>query len=125
MRDEPGMDGPGPALPGEGRIEVEVDPEIFDLVPIFLEKRRQDLNELRVALEEADQETIRALGHKMKGMGGSYGFHHVSRVGIALEEAAEEGALARVSPWLDGLEDYLNRVEAVEGDPEDLEEWEY
>jgi hypothetical protein len=41
------------------------------------------------ALEKQDFETIRILGHTMKGTGGGYGFDTISEMGRALEEAAK------------------------------------
>ena len=72
------------------KIIVKVDEEIEDLVPGFLENRANDLKLLRNALQAKDYETIRSLGHRMKGSGGGYGFDAITDLGHGLEEASRE-----------------------------------
>lgn len=107
-----------PEMQGTGAIPVEVDPEILDLVPIFLENRRSDLTSLREALESGDTEVVEELGHRLKGMGGGYGFEYVSRAGAAMEKLAAHGRLDDVGAWVDALAEYLERVEPRKGPAE-------
>ncbi len=67
---------------------VAVDPDLQDLVPGFLENRRKDAAALDRAAQAKDLSTVRLLGHRMKGDGGGYGFHEISKIGDALEQAA-------------------------------------
>jgi len=110
MSERPDEDRPEP-LPEEGPIPVRVEAEIADLVPRFLENRRGDLEALREALAAGDATTVEELGHRMKGIGGGYGFEYVSTAGAAMEEAARAGRLDDARPWIEGLADYLERVE--------------
>lgn len=100
-------------VPGVGAIVVPVDAEIEDLVPAFLANRRQDVTALQTAVADGDADTVRAVGHRLKGMGGGYGFDYITMVGAALERAALDGRLDEAPPWIDGLRDFLARVEAV------------
>ena len=38
------------------------------------------------ALEQSDLETVRVLGHSMKGSGASYGFEGLTTIGASLED---------------------------------------
>ena len=71
-----------------GKIIVYVDADIEDLVPGFLERRHLDIGLMLDALAIEDYETVRDLGHSIKGVGGFYGFDRITEIGQALEEAA-------------------------------------
>lgn len=66
---------------------ARIDAEIADLLPGYLERRRDDVRVLRAALAERDFATVQLLGHRMKGSGGSYGIPGLSAVGGRLERA--------------------------------------
>jgi HPt (histidine-containing phosphotransfer) domain-containing protein len=63
------------------RVTVKVDPDLIDLIPDFLTRKRADLQTLKGAVESGDLATIAALGHKIKGEGGSFGFDAMSEIG--------------------------------------------
>jgi len=67
---------------------VRVVPSLAELVPGFLESRRQDIAAIAVALERLDYDDIRILGHNMKGSGAGYGFSRITQIGASLEHAA-------------------------------------
>ncbi len=98
--------------PGE-KIIVHVDADLEDLIPGFLENRRQDVKSIIDALEKTDYETIRVLGHSMKGAGGGYGFDTITDIGRHLEGAAKEGNSAEIRKWVNELSVYLERIEVV------------
>ena len=54
----------------------------------------------------------------MKGIGGGYGFQYVSRAGAAMEDAARENRLDDARRWIEGLADYLERVEVEPAEEE-------
>src|SRR5437667_10953910 len=80
---------PAAAQPDLERRVVEPDPDLIDLIPDYLEHRRQDLLAMTHALEQSDLETVRVLGHSMKGCGASYGFEGPTTIGASLEDAAK------------------------------------
>ena len=51
------------------KIVIHVPVEVEDLIPSFLKKRRKDIRLMREALARQDYESIRVIGHDMKGMG--------------------------------------------------------
>ena len=58
----------------ENIISVYIEPGLEEIVPGFLENRRRDVQTLETALQQHDLNTIRVIGHRMKGDGGGYGF---------------------------------------------------
>jgi len=97
----------------DGKILVQVDPDLSDLIPGFLDNRRKDITTMQEALERDDFETVRLLGHSMKGAGGGYGFDAITDIGAVLEEAAKDRNPAAVRQGLRDLAAYLDRVEVV------------
>ena len=95
------------------RALVQVDAEIEDLVPIFLENRREDIRGMLTALDQGDYETIQSFGHNMKGVGGSYGFDFITEIGGLLEQGAKVRHSAEIRELVLELSTYLEHVEVV------------
>lgn len=95
------------------KIVVRVDADLEDLIPGYLQNRRQDVDSILQALEKRDFETIRVLGHTMKGTGGGYGFDTITEVGSGLEEAAKEADLPSIRQQAAALFAYLQAMEVV------------
>jgi HPt (histidine-containing phosphotransfer) domain-containing protein len=104
---------PTPDTTSPDRITVSIDRDLEDIVPIFLANRRKDVRTLRESVQRKDFETIRMLGHRMKGDGGGYGFHTVSEIGGALEFAAGRHDSPAIERLTHQLEDFLARVSVV------------
>ena len=93
------------------KIKVVVDKELEDLIPVFLNNRRKEVQTLRAAAAAADFEQLRQLGHRMKGVGNSYGFEQVSIFGREIEEGARGTDRGAIERCIATYEDYLERVE--------------
>jgi HPt (histidine-containing phosphotransfer) domain-containing protein len=50
-------------------IVVEVESDLEELIPLFLEQRRKDVAAMAQALESGDFEALRVTGHGMAGAG--------------------------------------------------------
>jgi HPt (histidine-containing phosphotransfer) domain-containing protein len=98
---------------GSGRVMVSVDPDLQDLVPGFLENRRKDAAALDQAAQAKDLSTVRLLGHRMKGDGGGYGFHEISKIGNALEQAAIREDWNTIRQKTADLMSFLGQVDVV------------
>ena len=94
-------------------INVTVAKDLEDLVPTFMKNRGKELEALRVALAGGDFEQMRQLGHRMKGVGISYGFDKVSLLGKQIEDGAKAGDRAGLDARLVEYADYLARVKIV------------
>ena len=95
------------------RQQIEIEEDLRDLVPNFLEHKRADLGTIRTAINQKDYATISQIGHKMKGEGGSFGFDGVTALGSVLEQAALNKDLVSANHTLDELAQYLDSIEVV------------
>lgn len=95
-------------------IVIRVEEEIMDLIPAYLENRRSDVGRLEQALEQEDFETVRDLGHSMKGSGGGFGMDRISEMGMELEEAGKAMDPDGAARALSDLREYLDRVTVLE-----------
>ena len=104
-----------PARPDteQEKIVIEIDPDLEAIVPGFLANRRRDLTTIESCLKQGDLETIRLLGHRMKGDGGGYGFDRISTIGHHLEEAALTKDLITLQHQQEHLRNFLARVTVV------------
>ena len=91
--------------------KVTVAKDLADLIPVFMKNRRKELDALRVALAAADFEQLRQLGHRMKGVGNSYGFARVSTIGKYIEDGARSSDRAALQASITEYNDYLSKVE--------------
>ena len=89
---------------------VVVARDLEDLIPVFMTNRKKELDTLRVALAAADFEQLRQLGHRMKGVGHSYGFDLVSTLGKHIEDGARSGDRAGLEARIAEYADYLSKV---------------
>lgn len=94
-------------------MRVTVDEDLADLIPGYLERRQDDLVVLASALASGDFESIRILGHSMKGSGGGYGFDGITDIGSALEIAGRDHDTAAIESSTAALAEYLTRLEVV------------
>ncbi len=72
------------------KIEVVVDEDLAAIVPKFLDNVRRNCPAIAAALGQGDFDTIRSLGHNMKGTGTTFGFPQISEIGDELEQAAKK-----------------------------------
>ena len=94
-------------------ILVRANPKFTDLIPGFLQNRRQDVIAMLDALDRVDFETVTTLGHNMRGSGGAYGFQAITDIGAALQQAAESADTEASRKWVGELSRYLDRVEII------------
>jgi CheY-like chemotaxis protein/HPt (histidine-containing phosphotransfer) domain-containing protein len=89
---------------------VIVDADLEDLVPGFLEKKQEELEELRGSLAEKNFERVRQLGHKLKGTFNMYGFESLSDACAAIESAAVQEEDGIISDQLDVIDDFMENM---------------
>ena len=92
---------------------VTVDKDLADLIPVFFQNRKKEIATLRTALAAGDFEQLRQLGHRMKGVGNSYGFAVVSEIGKRVEDGARAGDKAAIDECIAEYSDYLSKVQVV------------
>ena len=94
-------------------ILVRANPKLADRIPAYLQNCRQNGIAMLDALDRADFETVRYLGHQMRGSGGAYGFQDITDIGAALQQAAESADTDASRKWVGELSSYLDRVETI------------
>ena len=100
---------------GGEKIIVNVDPDLEDLIPGFLENRARELESLRTALGDGQFQGIQSIGHSMKGVGGGYGFDGITEIGRDLENAAKAQDTDEIASLIEKYADYLERIEVKYG----------
>lgn len=94
----------------DNAFTVTVARDLEDLIPGFMQNRRTELDALRSALQGRDFEKLYQLGHRMKGVGKSYGFTRISTVGVEIEEAVRGQDQAALEALISNYADYLEKV---------------
>jgi CheY-like chemotaxis protein len=103
---------------GDAPILIRANSKFADLLPVYLENRKQDVIAMLDALDRGKFEIVESLGHSMRGAGGMYGLDAITDIGAALEQAGESGDAESSHRWLAKLSNYLDRVRVVRADPE-------
>lgn len=94
-------------------FRVEIDPDIADLVPQFLENRNKDLLSLEELLISKNMNAISQLAHKIKGSAAGYGFAELSRIAAEMEVVAMGDDLSTIQKLYNEARDYLATVVVV------------
>jgi HPt (histidine-containing phosphotransfer) domain-containing protein len=97
----------------EDAVTVTVARDLEDLIPVFMKNRTAEVEALRAALAAADFEQLRQIGHRMKGVGNSYGFEKVSVIGKQVEEHSRAGNRAALEAVIAEYAHYLAHVRVV------------
>nr|BFD58161.1 hypothetical protein CKG001_02680 [Bdellovibrio sp. CKG001]BFD61588.1 hypothetical protein BdHM001_02690 [Bdellovibrio sp. HM001] len=72
------------------KVKVEIDADLQDLVPQFVENRKKDIESLSVLVEKNDLTAIAQMAHKIKGAAAGYGFVELSELAAQMEVAAKK-----------------------------------
>lgn len=92
---------------------VYVDIDLEELIPEFMENRKDDVTRINQHLQNGEIEEIMRLGHSMKGSGGGYGFDKITEIGAVMEDAANAGNLEEISRANAQLSVFLQNVKIV------------
>jgi len=87
--------------------------DFAELVPGFLENRRKELAALQEALAQTRYAELQQLGHRMRGVGASYGFELVSALGGRIEEGACGADREALAAAIAEYAEHLERVKVV------------
>ena len=87
------------------------DWEFREIVEEFIQRLREKLVAMQVALEQGRGEELRSLAHWLKGAGGSAGFPMFTEPAKNLEQVARQNHLEEAGPWLDQIVSITERLE--------------
>jgi len=91
-------------------IEVWIDEDIAELIPGYLERRKEDIAHLADAIQHNDFQSIQHIGHSMKGSGGGYGLPEVSDIGRQLEASAALMDVEKIHISRNQLQHYVDHL---------------
>ena len=92
---------------------VRPDPDLEDLIPSFMQNRKNELVELEGFVSRGDFEAIRRLAHTWKGICRPYGFVHLETLSRSLEEAGERQHIEDTKGIVAEIRDYIANVRIV------------
>jgi HPt (histidine-containing phosphotransfer) domain-containing protein len=104
---------PSNDMPHGKKIIIQVDSDLEDLIPGFLENRHRDITTIFDALKQKDYDSIEKAGHTMKGVGGGYGFDAITDIGGEIEQAAKQKNSEKITHCLNELSNYLQNIKIV------------
>jgi HPt (histidine-containing phosphotransfer) domain-containing protein len=90
--------------------EVVVRKDLEDLMPGFLANRQKEVGLLASALVASDFVQLRQLGHRMKGVGGSYGFALITALGRRVEHLVSTCDLTGIAACVAQYRDFLSKL---------------
>jgi Hpt domain len=93
------------------RIRVVVDGDLAGIVPVFLGNLQTHLERVSECLSHGDFVEIGEIGHRLKGLGGGYGFDAITEMGGRLELAGEGSDATAIRRIRAELGEYLSRVD--------------
>jgi PAS domain S-box-containing protein len=93
---------------------VQVDAELYELVPLFMDTMRTNIKEMREAVSKNNFDLICRHGHSQKGLGSTYGFDYLSHLGYRIETAGMQKNAEEVELLLDEMSGYMEKVQIVE-----------
>ncbi len=103
-------------------IIVEIDSSIEELIPRFLQHRRESVTLIANALTTGEYAKIAAIGHDLEGTCGSYGFADLADMGRMIRQAAFEEHSGDVRRIAQEFKNYLDRLKVVFVDESELEQ---
>ena len=103
----------GPVREEEPALAARVDPLLRELMPDFLRETAEQLQRMASLLAGGDFAALRSEAHRLKGVGGSYGFAQMSEAAAALEQASARTDSARAADLLAALQQQLDGVRAA------------
>jgi HPt (histidine-containing phosphotransfer) domain-containing protein len=89
--------------------------EFIELLILFVETARTDLDKLETALSETDGNQAVAAAHSIKGAAANLGLTVLHEAAKEVEHLARRGELAGITPHMNGLRGEVEVMAAVAG----------
>ncbi len=100
------------------KYQVKVESMLESIMPVFLKSITEDLLKLRAAVDAQDFATLQALGHKIKGSAGGYGFDVLGAIARDLEFSAKEKNIEAAHGHFNSITEFLSDYEIIYQDEE-------
>ena len=76
----------------------------------YIERRKKDLANCRLALTALDFKCFATVGHQMKGNAVTFGFDELATIGVDMEKMALSKDVQKLAEILNRFDAYLDRV---------------
>lgn len=93
------------------KIKVEIDSDLQDLIPQFIENRKKDIESLQSLVASNDLTAIAALAHKIKGAAAGYGFADLSGIASEMEKAAKNNQADPLKGLANDMKTHFENIE--------------
>ena len=84
--------------------------EYMELIELFIETGRSDLDKIRSAIEEGNGEEAANAAHSIKGAAGSLGLMEISEIAKEIEREARNGRLDEIAGSAQALKEKLDEI---------------
>lgn len=93
------------------KTKIEIDADLQDLIPQFLENRKKDIASLETLVAQKDLVAIAALAHKIKGAAAGYGFNDLSSMAAEMEKAAKANDASPLPGIASNMKNHFENIE--------------
>ena len=93
------------------KINVDIDEDLKDLIPGFMENRKKDIVQLSTLVQANDLPAIAQLAHKIKGAAAGYCFQQLSAFAARMEKAAKANDPSPLPQLVEDMKTHFDRVE--------------
>jgi HPt (histidine-containing phosphotransfer) domain-containing protein len=74
---------------------------------VYLTRRQTEVSQLKQSLVEDSFELAIMIGHRLKGHGETFGFPHISDIGVQMELAAKEKNMTKLREMVKSLDESI------------------
>lgn len=93
------------------KIKIDIDVDLQDLIPRFIENRKNEIQLLHKLVSENDIPAVAQLAHKIKGTAAGYGFSHLSNLASEMELAARNNDPYPLVSIVTEMNDHFDNIE--------------
>jgi CheY-like chemotaxis protein/signal transduction histidine kinase len=108
---------PAPPLPGP-EATLELDPDLREALPGFLQSRRAALEDMAQALQSGDGTQLRRIAHRLAGSFALHGFRWAAHGCQQIEHAPGDADPLQLQAQLDALRRHLETVRVTFAEPQ-------
>lgn len=90
---------------------IRVDAELAEIIPAYLQHRREELARLPALLQAGSFDEVRVIGHKLRGSGGGYGLDPLTEIGERMENAAKAKDKTALAAQAAELAEFIESVQ--------------
>ncbi len=94
------------------KTEIPIDSEIMEIVPLFLNSRTEDIQNLNLFLKSERFEDIQKIAHTIKGISRPYGFPSLEDLSKKLEHQAKNKSPQDIEQTLLEIQAYLSQFKS-------------